>query len=196
VVVISGRTSVVRRPSWRTPRTPMRRSVSHLMREAIRAHQRSSKGHQMPAHLKRKPIRCHHQPQSEAIISRNPRPSSAAIRGHHQRQSEAIIRNQSLSGRLAYAISRNYSQSFAITRNHSSSRAPRVREPLERRLDIDLLEDEAAARRHRRIGAQSLDRPITEPFPILAVVLIRGAERAVVSACMQPRSSVAINVPW
>ena len=159
----------------------------------------------MPAHLKRKPIRGHHQRQSEAIISGNPRPSSAAIRGH-QSPSVAITRNQSSSGRLAYAISRNYSQSFAITRNHSqslaitrnhsSSRAPRVREPLERRLDIDLLEDEAAARRHRRIGAQSLDRPITEPFPILAVVLIRGAERAVVSACMQPRSSVAINVPW
>jgi len=91
VVVI---TSVVRRPSWRTPRTPMRRSVSHLMREAIRAHQRSSKGHQMPAHLKRKPIR-----------------------GHHQRQSEAIIRNQSSSGRLAYAIIRNHSQSFAISRH-------------------------------------------------------------------------------
>jgi len=183
VVVISGRTSVVRRPSWRTPRTPMRRSVSHLMREAIRAHQRSSKGHQMPVHLKRKPIRGHHQRQSEAI-SRN------------RSQSVAISRHPGASRTQSVAIIRNHSQSFAIIRNQSSSRAPRVREPLERRLDIDLLEDEAAARRHRRIGAQSLDRPITEPFPILAVVLIRGAERAVVSACMQPRSSVAINVPW
>ena len=54
---------------------------------------------------------------------------------------------------------------------------------------------EALDHQHR-VGAQSLDRPMTEPFPILAVVLIRGAERAVVSACMQPRSSVAINVPW
>jgi hypothetical protein len=132
----------------------------------------------------RKPIRGHHQRQSEAIISGNPRPSFA------------ISRHPGASRTQSVAIIRNHSQSFAIIRNQSSSRAPRVREPLERRLDIDLLEDEAAARRHRRIGAQSLDRPITEPFPILAVVLIRGAERAVVSACMQRRSSVAINVPW